>query len=105
MKRNVISALAVLSMVAVFAAPAMADLNAYTVAGPNAVPFPGQGGRSDVYPMNFGIVNAPGTALLSPYQVISAAGSSTISVTFGVSWVYSQPYRDFFYGGVTAGGT
>jgi hypothetical protein len=92
MKRNVVSALAVLSLVAAFAAPAMADLNAFTVSGPNAVPFPGQAGRSDQLPLRFGIVNSAGTDLLPSSVNILANSSSNITVTFGVKWVYAQPY-------------
>jgi len=100
MKRNVVSALAVLSLVAAFAAPAMADLNAFTVAGPNAVPWAHQAGRSHDLPMRFGIVNAAGTDLLPTSVDIVADSSSNISVTFGVKWVYDQPlvYNSYNYG-------
>jgi hypothetical protein len=92
MKRNVVAALAVLSLVALFAAPAMADLNAFSVTGPNAVPFPGQAGRSHNLPLRFGIVNSAGTDLLPDSSTILANSSSNITVTFGVKWAYNQPY-------------
>jgi hypothetical protein len=103
MKRNVVAALAVLSLVAAFAAPAAADLNAFSVAGPNAVPFAGQAGRSHNLPLRFGIVNSAGTDLLPDSSNIVANSSSNITVTFGVKWAYDQPYTYQYH--PTSGGT